>query len=56
MYADFMRNEIIKSIKRLIKCGMTPCEAFLLCDDFIKRFGLRDLEACVRSVEVNHVV
>lgn len=56
LYAFIMRNErIIKAIQRLIACGMPPCEAFLVCDDFIRRFGMRDLEACVRSVEVRHV-
>jgi hypothetical protein len=56
LYAFIMGNErIIKAIRRLVACGMPPCEAFLVCDDFIKRFGIRDLEACVRSVEVQHV-
>lgn len=56
LYAFGMGNDrIIKAIRRLVACGMSPCEAFLLCDDFIKRFGIRDLEACVRSVEVQHV-
>lgn len=51
-----MKNEkLINAIKRLVACGMHPCEAFLVCDDFIKRFGIRDLEACIRSVEVQHV-
>lgn len=56
LYAFIMGNErIIKAIRRLVACGMPPCEAFLVCDEFIKRFGIRDLEACVRSVEVRHV-
>ena len=56
LYAFIMGNErIIKAIRRLVACGMPPCEALLVCDDFIKRFGLRDLEVCVRSVEVQHV-
>ena len=56
LYAFIMRNErIIKAIRRLVACGISPCEAFLVCDDFIKRFGIHDLEACIRSVEVQHV-
>lgn len=55
-YVQIMKNElIINAIKRLVSCGMSPSEAFLICDDFIKRFGTRDLEACVRSIEVYHV-
>lgn len=55
-YGQIMKNElIISAIKRLVACGMSPCEAFLICDDFIKRYGFDDLEACVRSVEVQYV-
>lgn len=51
-----MKNDVlINAIRRIVACGIPPCEAFLICDDFIKRFGMRDLEACVRSVEVQHV-
>ena len=55
-YALSMKNtHLIKAIKKLIACGLSPSEAFLICNDFIKRFGMHDLDACVRSVEVSHV-
>lgn len=49
-------DQVIKSIKRLVRCGMSPCEAFLICDDFIRRFGVKDLDACIRSYEVSRNV
>ena len=46
---------LIKAIKRLIACGLTPVDAFLACDDFLKKYGKADLEAFVRVMEVSHV-
>ena len=52
-YAECMKNRIlIQSIRRLVACGIEPQEAYAVCDDFIQRFGFRDLNACVRSFEV----
>ena len=55
MLFSMIDTVLINAIRRLILCGMTPDDAFLICDDFIKRFGKRDLEACIRSVEVLYV-
>ena len=43
---------IVKSIKRLTLCGLSPTDAFLACDEFVRRYGKHDLEAFVRSYEV----
>lgn len=42
----------IKLIKRLILCGLSPTDALLACDEFVRRYGWHDLEAFVKSYEV----
>lgn len=55
-YVHIMKDaKIIEAIKRLVACGVPPCEAVFICDDFISKYGISDLDACVRSVEVGYV-
>lgn len=55
MFSSMRDVFLINAIKRLIMCGLTPDDAFLACDDFLKKYGKADLDAFVRAVEVSYV-